>query len=57
MHSLQYLTTNLTFKILHSYLSQNAPVKQRTDSQPQHLQNQKKHSKVMHNKQPLTYQR
>jgi len=35
-----FLTTNLTFKILHSY--HNAPVKQWTDSQPQHLQNKKK---------------
>jgi len=30
----------------------NAPVKQRTDYQAQHLQNHKKHSKIMHSKQP-----
>jgi len=36
---MQHLTTNLTFKILHSY--HNAPVKQWTDSQPQHLENKK----------------
>jgi len=41
----------LTFVYLH-----NAPVTQRTDFQPQHLQNQKKHSKIMH-KHRLTYQR
>jgi len=28
----------------------NAPVKQRTDYQAQHLQNHKKHSKIMHSK-------
>ena len=41
--SLQYLTTNLTFKwsYLHLCTYHNAPVTQRTVSQPQHLQNQK----------------
>jgi len=31
---------------IHTY--HNAPVKQSTDSQPQHLQNHKKHFKIMH---------
>jgi len=34
----------------------NAPTKQWRDSEPQHLQKQKKQSKITH-KQPLTYQR
>jgi len=55
LHSLQYLTTNLTFKILHSYHSQCAHKTMKrfsttASSKP------KKPSKIMH-KQPLTYQR
>jgi len=48
-------STNLTFKILHSYHNQCAH-KTKRDSQPQHLQNQNKHCKLIH-KQPLTHQR
>jgi len=51
------LTINLTFEKFYIHTCHNAPVKQCTDSQPQPLQNQKKHySKIMH-KQLLTYQR
>jgi len=38
------------------HITIGAPVKQWRDSQPQHLQNQKKHYKSIH-KQPLRYQR
>jgi len=53
------LTTNSTFYILHSYLGQRAckTMNSLSTAPPQHLQNQTKHSKIMHNKPPLTYQR
>jgi len=50
---------NIWLLIYHSnfaFISITVPVKQWTDSQSLHLQNQKKHSSIMH-KQPLTFQR
>jgi len=55
LHANHWIHCNIWLLIQHSklyiHITISAPVKQWRDSQPRHLQNQKKHSKFMH-KQP-----